>query len=144
MTTVETETPRKKGRPARYGQGRTSLHVRFTPERVEMLKTLADRHGRSLSEQVEFIVEDHGRVEELVAKLARSDAEEQDLLEQILAHQEQIGRHQQQIRKLKEENQKLKAEARGDGLAERVTALEEEGLAERVAALEEAMKGRKK
>jgi hypothetical protein len=132
MTTVETETPRKRGRPARYGQGRTSLHVRFTPERIEMLKALADRHGRSLSEQVEFIVEDHGRVEELVAKLARSDAETQALLAQIYDHQEQIWRHQQQIRKLKEENQKLKAEARDDGLAERV------------AALEEAMKGRKK
>jgi predicted DNA-binding protein len=57
MTTTETEQPRKKGRPARSGQGRMSLHVRFTPERMEMLKVLADRNGRSLSEQVEYVVE---------------------------------------------------------------------------------------
>jgi hypothetical protein len=132
MTTVETGAPRKKGRPARYGQGRTSLHVRFTPERIVMLKALADRNGRSLSEQVEFVVEDHGRVEELVAKLARSDAETQNLLAQISDHMDQIWKLQQQNRKLKEENQKLKAAARDDGLAERV------------AALEEAIKGRKK
>ena len=89
--TAKTEETRKRGRPARYGQGRTSLHVRFTPERIAMLKALADRNGRSLSEQVEFVVEDHGRVEELVAKLARSDAETQALLAQIYDHMEQIG-----------------------------------------------------
>ena len=132
MTPVETEAARKKGRPARYGQGRTSLHVRFTPERIATLKALADRNGRSLSEQVEYIVEDHGRVEELVAKLARSDAETQSLLAQISDHMDQLWKHQQQIRKLKEENQKLKAAARDDGLAERV------------AALEQAIKGRTK
>jgi|ERR1700722_5996780 hypothetical protein len=131
MTTAKTEEPRKRGRPARYGQGRASLHVRFTPERIALLKALADRNGRSLSEQVEFIVEDHGRVEELVAKLARSEGEEQALLTQISDHMDQIRRHQDQIRKLKDENQKLKAAARDDGLAERV------------AALEEAIKGRK-
>lgn len=59
MTITKTEGVRKKGRPARYGQGRTSLHVRFTPERIEMLKALADLNGRSLSEQVEYVVERH-------------------------------------------------------------------------------------
>jgi hypothetical protein len=122
MTTVETGAPRKKGRPARYGQGRSSLHVRFTPERIALLKALADHNGRSLSEQVEFVVEDHVRAEKLVTKLT---AETQGLLAQIYDHQEQIRRHQQQILKLKDENQKLKATARDDGLAARVTALEQ-------------------
>jgi hypothetical protein len=108
------------------------LHVRFTPERIEMLKALADRNGRSLSEQVEYLVEDHERVEELVAKLARAKGEEQMLLSQMHDEQEQIRQLQQQNRKLKDENRKLKAAARDDGLAERV------------AALEEAIKGRKK
>ena len=48
---------KRRGRPPRYGQGRASLHVRFTPERTAILKGLADAAGRSVSEQVEFVVE---------------------------------------------------------------------------------------
>ena len=44
-----------RGRPR--GQGRASVHVRFTPERTAILKALAERDGRSLSEQVEFLIE---------------------------------------------------------------------------------------
>jgi hypothetical protein len=48
---------RKPGRPRKYGQGRINATVRFTPERYAELRAEADQQGRSLSEQVEYIVE---------------------------------------------------------------------------------------
>ena len=102
------------------------------------MKALADRNGRSLSEQVEFVVEDHARVEEMAAKLT---AETQGLLAQIHDHMDQLYKEQQQKRKFQDEVRKLKEEIRS---------LKEESapggnrLAERVAALEQAIKGGKK
>jgi hypothetical protein len=62
---------RKPGRPRKYGQGRVNATVRFTPERYAALRAEADQHGRSLSEQVEHIVENAARDRELIADLRR-------------------------------------------------------------------------
>jgi hypothetical protein len=67
VTNTETERRRKPGRPRKYGQGRINATVRFTPERYAALKTEADRTGRSLSEQVEAVVEQAATVHELRA-----------------------------------------------------------------------------
>jgi hypothetical protein len=57
MIKTQAEEPRKRGRPRKYGQGRASVHVRFTPERAAALKADATAAGRSLSEEVEVLVE---------------------------------------------------------------------------------------
>jgi predicted HicB family RNase H-like nuclease len=48
---------RKPGRPRKYGQGRINATVRFTPERHAELRAAADQNGRSVSEQVEYLIE---------------------------------------------------------------------------------------
>ena len=48
---------RKPGRPRKFGRGRIKATVRFTPERYEELRIEADHNGRSISEQVEYMIE---------------------------------------------------------------------------------------
>jgi hypothetical protein len=48
---------RKIGRPRKSGQGRPTVHVRFTPECFAQLKAAATLAGRSISEEVEFRIE---------------------------------------------------------------------------------------
>jgi hypothetical protein len=62
---------RKPGRPRKYGRGRVNATVRFTPERYAELRAQADQQGRSLSEQVEHIIENAVRDRELIADLRR-------------------------------------------------------------------------
>ena len=59
VTATKTGERRPPGRPRKYGQGRINATVRFTPERYAIVKGLADAAGRSFSEQVEHIVEQH-------------------------------------------------------------------------------------
>jgi hypothetical protein len=61
------ETARKPGRPRRYGPGRRNATIRFTAERYAALKAEADKAGRSVSEQVETIVEQASTVSTAVA-----------------------------------------------------------------------------
>jgi hypothetical protein len=72
---------RSAGRPRKYGQGRVSAHVRFTPERYAVLKGAADANGRSVSEQVEWVVEAWYAEAALKAAM-RHDANLQGLSEQ--------------------------------------------------------------
>jgi hypothetical protein len=69
VAAAKTGERRGPGRPQKYGRGRISAHVRFTPEMYAVLKGVADRNGRSVSEQVEFLVERH--FAETAAKSAR-------------------------------------------------------------------------
>jgi hypothetical protein len=68
---IEKTSRRKPGRPRKYGQGRVNATVRFTPERYAELQAEADQNRRSLSEQVEYIVEHAARDRELIADLRR-------------------------------------------------------------------------
>jgi anion-transporting ArsA/GET3 family ATPase len=71
MTEVEKEkeAARRPGRPRKYGQGRINATVRFTPERYEELRLEADKNGRSVSEQVEHMVEQAGILRGIVNEL---------------------------------------------------------------------------
>jgi hypothetical protein len=57
MTETGKPAPRKPGRPRKFGLGRINATVRFTPERYEELRLEADQNGRSVSEQVEYMVD---------------------------------------------------------------------------------------
>ena len=65
---------RRAGRPVKFGPGRTTITVRLTPERYSQLKQEAIDLGRSLSEQVEYLVEDAYRIREVLAAM-RTDIE---------------------------------------------------------------------
>jgi hypothetical protein len=71
MSTTETKERKRTGRPRKYGQGRISSLVRHTPERYAELKAAAEEAGRSISEQVEFELEDYRRVGPRLDKLDR-------------------------------------------------------------------------
>ena len=109
---VDTDAARKTGRPRKFPPGRVSVYVRLTRQRGAELKTEAQSNGRSVSEQVEFLIEDHARIENLT----------QDLLAQINDQFDQIRKLQQQNLKLKGEN--LKLQVHDDGVTARITALE--------------------
>ena len=72
MTTTEKISRRKPGRPRKYGQGRINAAVRFTPERMQELKTEADRNGRSVSEQIEHMVSQTRLLRDLIGTLKTS------------------------------------------------------------------------
>jgi hypothetical protein len=69
VTRIEKSSPRKPGRPRKFGPGRRNVMVRFTPDRYVELRAEADLHGRSLSEQVEHMVEQTRLLRELVGQL---------------------------------------------------------------------------
>jgi hypothetical protein len=69
VTTIEKSSRRKPGRPRKYGQGRINATVRFTPERYAELRAEADQNGRSVSEQIEHMVEQTRLLRELVGQL---------------------------------------------------------------------------
>lgn len=58
MTTAAVKEGRKPGRPRKFAEGRINATVRFTPERYAELKAAADKSGRSVSEQVETMIEE--------------------------------------------------------------------------------------
>ena len=59
---MKKEMKRKRGRPPQFGKGRIRTAVRFSPERYAELKKLADASGRSVSEQVEMMIEERAVV----------------------------------------------------------------------------------
>jgi hypothetical protein len=66
----KSEKKRKPGRPRKYGEGRIHATVRFTPERYAELKADADRLGRSVSEQVEALIEQALTVSQTLAAVS--------------------------------------------------------------------------
>jgi hypothetical protein len=62
MTTTETEERKRGGRPRRYAPGRITSTVRHTPRLYAELKASAEQAGRSISEQVEFELEEFRRI----------------------------------------------------------------------------------
>jgi DNA repair exonuclease SbcCD ATPase subunit len=71
MTTTETGERKRAGRPRKYGQGRITSTVRHTPQLYAELKAAAEEAGRSISEQVEFELEELRRVGPKLDKLDR-------------------------------------------------------------------------
>jgi hypothetical protein len=69
VTATEKTSRRKPGRPRKYGQGRVNATVRFTPERYAELRAEADQNGRSVSEQIEHMVEQTRLLRELADQL---------------------------------------------------------------------------
>jgi hypothetical protein len=74
MTATEKSVPRTPGRPRKFGQGRRNVMVRFTPERYAELRAEADGQGRSLSEQVEAMIERTVARDTLLAAMGTDDA----------------------------------------------------------------------
>jgi hypothetical protein len=72
---VKAEAERKPGRPRRYKGGRIHTTVRFTPERHASLKAEADRNRRSVSEQVEAMVERAVAYDQMLEAMRTSVAE---------------------------------------------------------------------
>jgi hypothetical protein len=60
---------RKPGRPRKFAEGRINATVRFTPERYAELKAVADKNGRSVSEQVEAMIEELHYVQTTLAAM---------------------------------------------------------------------------
>jgi hypothetical protein len=71
MTKADTKLGTRKppGRPSKFGPGRITATVRFTPERYAELKQGAIDHGRSVSEQVEIMIERAYTIETTLAAL---------------------------------------------------------------------------
>jgi hypothetical protein len=63
MKLAAVKESRKPGRPRKFAEGRINATVRFTPERYAELKATADKAGRSVSEQVEAMIEELHRTD---------------------------------------------------------------------------------
>src|SRR5215813_5621439 len=74
---------RRPGRPRKFAEGRVNATVRFTPERYAELKKAADSNGRSVSEQVETMIEDLRHTQATLAALRTDIAA---LRRQVFAH----------------------------------------------------------
>jgi len=71
MPNASTRKERRKppGRPAKFGQGRVTFTVRSTPERYAQVKQEAIDAGRSISEQVEYLLEQAYHTQTVLAAL---------------------------------------------------------------------------
>src|SRR5262249_22126116 len=73
MTTAAV-TSRRPGRPRKFAESRINATIRFTPERYAELKNAADENGRSVSEQVESLIEELFHVRTALSAGGASDA----------------------------------------------------------------------
>ena len=69
MSGEKAEERRPPGRPRKYGPGRITSTVRHTPALYAELEAAAEQAGRSISEQVEFELEELRRVTPALDKL---------------------------------------------------------------------------
>jgi flagellar motility protein MotE (MotC chaperone) len=93
MTTTETEERKRIGRPRRYGERIVST-VRHTPQLYAELKASAEQAGRSISEQVEFELEEFRRIGPKLDSVERS-------LEAYAAGQEKlVEKYEARIKRL--------------------------------------------
>jgi hypothetical protein len=88
MTTTETKERKRTGRPRRYGERIVST-VRHTPQLFAELKASAEQAGRSISEQVEYELEEYRRIGPKLDGVERSleayKADEEKLVEKYEA-----------------------------------------------------------
>jgi hypothetical protein len=121
--TAEVSQTRKGGRPRKFAPGRVVIAVRVTPARHADLAAVAQVQGRSLSEEVEFRLEDYARVAELERK-------EQDILasfDQVMnTYADKVAKLERQIAELRREAAlndakivRIAADAAARALAER-------------------------
>jgi DNA repair ATPase RecN len=89
MTTSETEGRKPIGRPRRYAPGRITSTVRHTPQLYAELEAAAEQAGRSISEQVEFELEELRRIGPKLDKIERDleayNADQEKLVEKYEA-----------------------------------------------------------
>jgi len=74
MTRAAVKEVRKPGRPRKFGEGRINATIRFTPERYAEIKKAADKNGRSVSEQVETMIEELLHTNTVLAAMGTSVA----------------------------------------------------------------------
>ena len=99
MSMATVTTGRKPGRPRRYAPGRINATVRFTPERYAALKAEAEKAGRSVSEEVEYKIEQLSTVMETQRQL-------QDTLATLNMAFDQIHKLQQQLSAVKQDKKR--------------------------------------
>jgi hypothetical protein len=90
VTTIEGGERRKPGRPRKFGQGRINATIRFTAGRYAELKVAADATGRSVSEQVEFVIEDYKRIEKVRDEYERKAAEIEVAVDRLAARLDEL------------------------------------------------------
>lgn len=74
MKTAAVREVRKPGRPRKFAGGRINATIRFTPERYAEIKKTADDNRRSVSEQVEAMIEELLHTNTVLAALGTSGA----------------------------------------------------------------------
>jgi len=77
MTKAAVNEVRKPGRPRKFAEGRINATVRFTPARYAGLREAADKNGRSVSEQVETMIEELIHTQTVLAALGTNEAEQE-------------------------------------------------------------------
>jgi hypothetical protein len=110
VTPTEKTTPRKPGRPRKYGQGRINATVRFTADRYAALKMEAEKSGRSVSEEVEQRIErsfTNDALTEMQRELQEVLGSFDMVLDQMRELQQQHRGLQQQNAVMKHENEQL-------------------------------------
>ena len=133
MTTIEGGEPSKPaGRPRRFGRGRVNCTVRFSPERYATLKAAAAATGRSVSEQVEFLIEDRERFVEIVGDLVASNADMRETTDQFIKRLEQVEVKQENERAALRKKELENAQRVADRLQKELTS-QNERIAEIVA-----------
>jgi hypothetical protein len=85
MTTDEQTTRKPPGRPRKYVDGRHNATVRFTPKRYADLKAEADLNGRSVSEEVEYRIEQYDTLQNVLATLDTAFNQIRDLQQRLAA-----------------------------------------------------------
>jgi hypothetical protein len=84
METMETGGRRKPGRPRKYAQGRQQAATRFTPARYRDLAAAAEANARSVSEEIEFRIEQSFLVD-VIRGVAEVGEELKDIAMELLA-----------------------------------------------------------
>ena len=92
--------------------------MRFTPERYAELKAAAEAVGRSVSEQVEFLIEDHARIEKMRSEYERDAAKIAASVDRLAARYEAMTEWVDQLLKLQNELQNERAAAGEKVIAE--------------------------
>jgi hypothetical protein len=97
---------RKPGRPRKYGQGRINATVRFTPEQYAALRAEADRHGRSVSEEVEIRIAESfnsGTLQDALATLDSVLDQMQELQQKLAVTKRDAKRDEKKLAQIVED-----------------------------------------
>jgi len=77
MTKAAVKEVRKPGRPRKFGEGRINATIRFTPKRYAEIKEAAGKNRRSVSEQIETMIEELFHTNAVLAAMGTSVAEQE-------------------------------------------------------------------